>query len=66
MFGNPTYSVAKRDTQDAHHEVYVGAAQFADEAPPSVSLLVEMQRGISIAMRVILWTQAFDSSVPNA
>src|SRR6267378_2278251 len=63
---NPAHGVAERDSENTHHQVYVGAAQLADETPPTVSPLVKMQGGISVTVRVILRTQAFDSPVSNA
>jgi len=66
-FGNPAHGLAKRDTEDTHYEVNVGmtSAHVADKAAHAVASLVEMQRGVSVAVSVILWSPAPCALVAN-
>jgi hypothetical protein len=50
----------------AHHEVNVGAAQFAGKTSEAIASLVKMQGRIGVAVRVIFWTETPDSPVADA
>jgi len=54
-FGNPTHSVAKRDAEDTHREVYirVPSSHVADKTAHAVLSLKEMQGRIGVAVPVI-------------
>jgi hypothetical protein len=65
--GNPAHCIAKGDTENTRHKIYVGvsSAHVADKATDAVSSFVETKGRIGVAVSVIFRSPAFCSPVPN-
>jgi hypothetical protein len=66
-FGNPTHGIAKGDTENTHHKVYVGvsSAHVADKAAHAVLSFKEVQGRIGVAVPVVFNSPASCSPVTD-